>query len=180
MTRRLVRDQREAELFRLSEPPAPAKAPPRSRRQSKDKPAPAPVPEMAEEVAARLTPVELDDLVRALPDEKLARVAVAATRSLRRRRARVGSQRRSRVEPSSQSKHVHANGLTAICEGETLAMLSRHISLAYDRSDGATTRVAHRSHSQAGTERFRKGAQLARDKEAGAGRKSIVVVLTPR
>ena len=89
MTRRLVQDERQAELFRLPELPAPAKMLRRSTRRPKDDP-PAPMPEMAEEVAARLTPVELDDLVRALPDEKLAHLFVAATRDLRRRLARAG------------------------------------------------------------------------------------------
>ena len=59
-------------------------------------------------------------------------------------------------------------------------MLSPHITLAYDRGDGATTRAERPGHSQAGTGRFWKGAQLARDNEAGSGYKSIVVVLTPR
>lgn len=103
MTRRLVRDERQAELFRLPERPAPAKTPRGSGPPSKDEPALGPVVEMAEEVAARLTPVELDDLVRALPDGKLAHLLVAATRDLRRRLARAGSQRRSRAAKGGAS-----------------------------------------------------------------------------
>jgi hypothetical protein len=97
MTKR-VPDERQGELFGLPEPsPVPVKAARPSKRQPKDEPAAAPTPEItAEEVAARLMPPELDDLVRTLPDDKLALVVMAAMRDLKRRLARSGTQRRAR------------------------------------------------------------------------------------
>lgn len=75
----------------------PVKAARPPKRQPKKEPAAAPTPEVtAEEVAAGLTPLELDEFVRALPDDKLAHVVIAATRDLKRRLARSGSRRRSR------------------------------------------------------------------------------------
>jgi|SRR4051812_47471684 hypothetical protein len=98
MTRRPARDERQAELFCLPEPPpTPVKRARRPTWPPKEEPAPDPAPDLpSEEVAARLTPVELDDLVRVLSDEKLAHLVMAATRDLKRRLARSGIQRRSR------------------------------------------------------------------------------------
>ena len=97
MTKR-VRDERQCELFCLPEPlPVPVKAVRQTKRQPKEEPAAAPRPEMtAEEVVACLTPSVLENLVSTLPDDKLALVVIAATRDLKRRLARSGSQRRSR------------------------------------------------------------------------------------
>src|SRR4051794_25461861 len=115
MTRRPARDERQAELFCLPEPPpTPVK---RARGQSghqKEEPAADPAPQLpGEEVAARLTPVELDDLVRALSDEKLAHLVMAATRDLKRRLARGGSQRRSQSAKGGASDLERAIRLVA-------------------------------------------------------------------
>jgi hypothetical protein len=98
MTRRPARDERQVELFCLPDPPpAPVKRARRLTRSPKEEPAADPAPQLpGEEVAARLTPVELDDFVRALSDENLAHLVMAATRDLKRRLARSGIQRRSR------------------------------------------------------------------------------------
>src|SRR4051794_8621705 len=98
MTRRSARDQRQAELFHLPEsPPTPVKPARRPTRRLKEEPAADPAPEVtAEQVAARLTPPELEVLVRTLPDDKLAHVVMAATRDLKSRLERSGAQRRSR------------------------------------------------------------------------------------
>ena len=70
----------------------------KSNLEPKDEPAVASAPEVkADEIAARITPLELGDLVHALSDEKLAYLVTAATRDLKRRLARGGFQRRSRL-----------------------------------------------------------------------------------
>ncbi len=97
--RKQVRDERQAELFDLREPSlALVKRTRKSHLEPKDESAVASAPEVkADEIAARITPLELGDLVHALSDEKLAYLVTAATRDLKRRLARGGFQRRSRL-----------------------------------------------------------------------------------
>src|SRR6476469_3728330 len=97
--RKQVRNERQAELFELQETSlALVKRTRKSNLEPKDEPAVASAPEVkADEIAARITPLELGDLVHALSDEKLAYLVTAATRDLKRRLARGGFQRRSRL-----------------------------------------------------------------------------------
>jgi len=105
VARRPEADRRQADFFGA---PAPTPTAPAHRPTPKPEPKPRPPPSDSEEaplsdgldvVAARLSRIEWNELVAALPDDALAHLVIATARQLRRRLAR--SRRRSGKGPTS-------------------------------------------------------------------------------
>lgn len=120
MTKRRVRDERQAELFCLPEPPPPpVKVVRQPKRPTVVDAAPEPEVETAiEERIARLTQREVEDLARGLPDEHLAHVALASARELLRRLGRGSAQRRPRsARGSTPIEHAVRQIAAALAEG---------------------------------------------------------------
>lgn len=120
MTRRRVRDERQAELFSLPEPPPPpVKVVRQPRRPTVVDAAPDLAAEAAiEEAITRLTQREIENLARGLPDEPLAHVALASARELLRRLGRSGAQRRPRSARGGPSiEHAARQIAASLAEG---------------------------------------------------------------
>lgn len=120
MTKRRVRDERQAELFSLPEPPPPpVKVVRQPKRPTVVEVAPDPAAETAiEEMIARLTQREVEDLARGLPDESLAYVALAGARELLRRLGKSSAQHRPRSARGGTSiEHAVRQIAAALAEG---------------------------------------------------------------
>ena len=74
------------------------------------------------ELAARATPAELDELIRALPDDGLALLAVPSVRTLRRRLAKPGASggrgRKGRAGALERAAHQLAAELGGMASGD--------------------------------------------------------------